>query len=489
MSYGNDPSQDPFGQPAPYGYGEQGGYAQGGYSQEGYSQGSYPQDGAYDSPGQGSAPYGWQNHGASPQQPQPPQQPQQPYSPYRSGGAPQAQQPYGYTGRPPYMPYGGGTPSGPFDTAAPKRGGNGVKIAIGVTAAIIAIFIAIGWGFAYMMRSMTEAAITHATSAATEDLRRRGYDPDNYVDANGRVTDEQVYRYSDSEDFQQYKSAVDTMYAKYMNMSDDELKDTLPEFSEEGVKQFGAFLTILADLKSANAFGDSRTTTDPQEITDYYQGQIDYLDELEQRLLNGEPLGTSVRIKTSDGRVIEVDGDKEPAYTKPDDVNATIAQWEHNITAVPITQGADGTYLETGEALAKAVGLTPNYDFQSVHQVCSSGRLGDDRSLGAYCPVTQDIIYINQGLDDFDAQISDIYYPNAVKHELAHALIHRICGTTQPPLGVDPEALTNSYATLYFGADRDMLQHNAEQGATWYVMTDASDEAARRVHTGQCQVN
>ncbi|RYQ01018.1 hypothetical protein PG22506_0452 [Bifidobacterium pseudolongum subsp. globosum] len=80
------------------------------------------------------------------------------------------------------------------------------------------------------------------------------------------------------------------------------------------------------------------------------------------------------------------------------------------------------------------------------------------------------------------------YYPNAVKHELAHAMIYRICGTTAPALRVDHEALTNSYATLYFGAERDVL-NSGVQNAPWYTMTDASDTAAQLVHDGHCSIS
>lgn len=395
---------------------------------------------------------------------------------YRPGRAPEDRNPYPSPFSGPYSPYA--------MTQRPERRGSGVKIAIGVVAAVIALFVGIGWAVVWATQSMVNGVIS---STASQQAEADSSDPQ--VGADGRVKNQKTYDYSPSDDFERYSDAVNAMYTKYKNLSDDELKDILPEYSKEGVKQYGAFLTILTDLKSALYFGDSRVTTDPQEITDYYNGQIAYLKDLESRFLEGKALGVSVHVKGLDGTVLEVDGDEDPAYTKPEDVDALTAQWESKIKAVPISQGSDGSYLQTGETLIASVGLTPNYDFQAVHKSCTmSGRLGDDETLAAYCPVTQSIVYINQNIPGFSSRIQDVYYPNAIKHELAHAMIHRICGTAQPPVGVDSEALTNSYTTLYFGGDRDVLQRSAD-GASWYRMTDASDEAARQVHAGECRAS
>lgn len=151
--------------------------------------------------------------------------------------------------------------------------------------------------------------------------------------------------------------------------------------------------------------------------------------------------------------------------------------------------GSDGTYLAAGEQLIASVGLSPTYDFKSVYDHCSgSTRLADETTLGAFCSATPNLIYINQNSRNWTYDVTGSYYPNAVKHEMAHAMIYRICGTTAPALRVDHEALTNSYATLYFGAERDVLNSGA-QNAPWYTMTDASDTAAQLVHDGHCSIS
>lgn len=373
-----------------------------------------------------------------------------------------------------------------------KRSDNRPGVAVGIIVGAIAFFLVlviVGCVAVFgVFKSQVDNAIANASDSALEDLRARGYDPDTYIDADGRVQDQKVYHYAQSEDFERYDAAVRAMFDKYKGMSDEEVNDILPEKSEEAVMQYGAFLMILTDLKSANSFGDSRTTTDPQEITDYYNAQIAYINDLEQRFLKGKALGTTVRIKKSDGTYFEVDGDEDPSYKKPDDVKTVAARWEEKIKAVPIGLGADGTYLQTGEALVQSVGLTATYDYQSVFDHCTRGRLSNEQTLAAYCSATQNMIYINQGSSNFANDVRDSYYPNAVKHELAHAMIHRICGSTAPPVGVDVEALTNSYTVLYFGGDYDHLQSGA-QNAPWYQMTDASHEAAKAVHNGQCKVS
>lgn len=171
------------------------------------------------------------------------------------------------------------------------------------------------------------------------------------------------------------------------------------------------------------------------------------------------------------------------------DIPTLTADWEQKIKAVPIAMGSDGTYLAAGEQLIASVGLSPTYDFKSVYDHCSgSTRLADETTLGAFCSATPNLIYINQDSRNWTYDVTGAYYPNAAKHELAHAMIYRICGTTAPALRVDHEALTNSYATLYFGAERDVLNLGA-QNAPWYTMTDASDAAAQLVHDGHCSIS
>ena len=73
-----------------------------------------------------------------------------------------------------------------------------------------------------------------------------------------------------------------------------------------------------------------------------------------------------------------------------------------------------------------------------------------------------------------------------VKHELAHRSILLTCGTIDPSIvGGRTEAVTNSYAYAYYGADRARTERN-QQGLTAYAADPESDAIAAKIHDGLC---
>lgn len=80
--------------------------------------------------------------------------------------------------------------------------------------------------------------------------------------------------------------------------------------------------------------------------------------------------------------------------------------------------------------------------------------------------------------------MTDPYFVDAARHELAHAMIHRICGTPAPSTLAQTEAVTNSYATHYFGA----TQLHRVAAPELYGMSTQSDADADAIHAGQCKV-
>lgn len=339
---------------------------------------------------------------------------------------------------------------------------------------------------------------------AASELESMGVDPDGYLDADGKVTNQKKYRYDQADKYAEYAKAVNDMDSKYDAMSDQELFDLLPEKSNEGIDYLMAFITWVQDRQTALRFGDVRTTTDPDEPDRYYAAEIKALADMESKMKAGEPLGFTVEVVDADGKRRTVDTDATEFHDNPqakqearpdspatDSIRETLStKWEHAILSVP-NDPVDGSFKQTGEKIITSVGLNYTYDFQSVYNYCySEGRLSDSQTLAVYCAATPNVIYINAdnlnlGVDQYSLP----YYASAIRHELAHAMIHRICGTPRPPMGVDSEALTNSYTVLYFGGDFDQLQQNAtEGGAPWYAMTEASHQAAKLVHDGQCSV-
>lgn len=351
---------------------------------------------------------------------------------------------------------------------------------------------------------------------------------------SGGGADATIYVYDQDPGFDAYAKAVSAMKDKWFSMSDQELLETLPTRDDAGIDQLMAFRTILTDLKSATLFGDNRETTNPHEASDYWAAKMARLNELEANYLAGRGLGYIVQLKDADGTVREVNTDANVAaktektitygYTElqdnlreqakagqnttprtqtpqptqeprqkqrhapePSTDAALLAQWENSIRAVPSTLGADGTYQQAAEAVAASVGFTVDYSMDNLHKACpgvSANTASADQMLMAYCPTTPTTMYFNTNHFDYAAQAANPYFVDAARHELAHAMIHRICGTPTPPTVAQTEAVTNSYATRYFGATQ--LQKSAMPEL--YGMSAQSDADADAIHVGQCQV-
>ena len=104
--------------------------------------------------------------------------------------------------------------------------------------------------------------------------------------------------------------------------------------------------------------------------------------------------------------------------------------------------------------------------------------------LAAFCSATPNYIYINNTLGS--DVTSDAYFADAMRHEIAHYLIYRRCGTSEPASigsGANAESTASSYAVLYLGANAKTLNRAMDSR---YHMNTASDEAAARIHAGQC---
>lgn len=351
---------------------------------------------------------------------------------------------------------------------------------------------------------------------------------------SGGGADATIYVYDQDPGFDAYVKAVSDMKDKWYSMSDQELLETLPTRDDAGIDQLMAFRAILGDLKSATYFGDSRETTNPHEASDYWAAKTARLDELEANYLAGRGLGYIVQLKNADGTVREVNTDanaavktektitsgytelqnnlKEQAKNKKDTAPRTqmpqptrkprqqqqqtpepstdaalLTQWEDAIRAVPSTIGADGTYQQAAEAVATSVGFTVDYSMDNLHRACpgvSANTASADQMLMAYCPTTPTTIYFNTSHFDYAAQVTDPYFVDAARHELAHAMIHRICGTPAPSTLAQTEAVTNSYATHYFGA----TQLHRVAAPELYGMSTQSDADADAIHAGQCKV-
>lgn len=152
-------------------------------------------------------------------------------------------------------------------------------------------------------------------------------------------------------------------------------------------------------------------------------------------------------------------------------------------------KGADGTYKKSGEFIAAMFGITIDYNYKDIYLHCAGTNLSEENTFAAYCSSALSKIYVNSNISGFDYMARSLYYPSAIKHEMAHYLIGKICaasGSTSPPIaGSKTEAVTSSFAVLFLGADRAELNNVGEAS---YWMTAGTDQIATEIHDDfQCK--
>ena len=164
--------------------------------------------------------------------------------------------------------------------------------------------------------------------------------------------------------------------------------------------------------------------------------------------------------------------------------NEAIIDIEEAVSQIATYVGSDGSYTESAVQILSAAGLEPVWGLEQMRGACqiSNEQLGS--WLAAFCSATPDKVYINTNLG---ADVTnDAYFADAMRHEIAHYLIYRRCGTSDPPsIGnqANAESVASSYAVLYLGANAKTLNRALDSR---YHMDQASDEAAARIHAGQC---
>lgn len=119
-----------------------------------------------------------------------------------------------------------------------------------------------------------------------------------------------------------------------------------------------------------------------------------------------------------------------------------------------------------------------------------SGEPGEgSAAVGYFCQGykdSRDKIFLNTAHPNWLTLKDDPWLLDTVKHELSHRSIMITCGTTQPSVaGGKVEAVTNSYAYAYYGADRARTERNQE-GIDEYKATPETDAIAKKIHDGQC---
>jgi hypothetical protein len=106
--------------------------------------------------------------------------------------------------------------------------------------------------------------------------------------------------------------------------------------------------------------------------------------------------------------------------------------------------------------------------------------------LAWYCGGEPYLIRLNTSGVAMPEMLYELEFIDHVKHELAHLIIdRRWCSPLPIPDSAETEGITNSYAVLFLGADRDVLidRTSAFPG---YTMTPDTDAAATMIHSDTC---
>ncbi|MDO5676791.1 MAG: hypothetical protein Q4G35_04700 [Propionibacteriaceae bacterium] len=276
-----------------------------------------------------------------------------------------------------------------------------------------------------------------------------------------------------------------------------EIYNLVPQGEAVGKDYIEAFRLTYVDMISAWKFGglggESRSTLG-LEMDDRIDGSLQRIAELERKLLAGEHLGVSWAItgtdnvrRVYDGRNPALDQPPPPPPEPEPTVEADASGYEFVRAQQPWLDDA-GTYTKAGEELAAAFGIRVSYSFEEMVKHCPSSKNYADWA-GAFCGNTPSTIYIPLDIAShsyYPGFLADHTYLDVVRHEIAHSLIFDTCGTFAPAIAGDLyEGMTNSYAVLYLGANRDEL-FVGEMNGYKYAMTDQTDSLAQAVHAGNC---
>lgn len=298
-----------------------------------------------------------------------------------------------------------------------------------------------------------------------------------------------TYTDTDSKYYKQYLGELSRMETTYLpKIQDGSIYDLLPQGEAAGEEYVRTFQAALAEYRNASMFGGA-DSTDLAEVDDRVQADILKLKGLEKRFLKGEDLQFSYRIGHPDGTSTTGSGKPKSTEPAPKKKATTLQEVWKKVAAVKTEKDADGRYIGAGERIAKAAGVTISYSAEGLGDYCPGTR-GKGETVGWYCTAIPEVIWIpGEDKSIYPAYYRDPRYVDTVRHELAHHMIDRICGTTAPPITGDDryEAATNSFAVLFLGGSRDRLDDVLDKDRARYKTDQASDDAARSIAEGRCQ--
>lgn len=378
-------------------------------------------------------------------------------------------------------------PQYPYPPRRPRKNHTVAAVIVSVIAVVALFFVVMFFGLLLLIGAASGSSTASGGPTKLPSPGMTSSTPgddatDMFNDDGGSrapVSDKPIGSCDDTEGYKNYAQVVNETYDRYKRQLDNGtiIEDNGLKRTEDDWNYVHDYMIVLTDYHASLYFGCATQSTSVDEVNDQYDAKAQEVRDYEAKFKAHKDLGVTVKITGRDGQTYESDG-KAPEKTD-------VTELENRIKAVPMKPGADGTWIDTGDALVKAAGLTANYDYAQIGQYCRRS-FGDTKTVeAAFCSASPTVVYVNENHPNFNRSITSSYYADVIKHELAHALINMQCGTTDPAVGADGEGLANSYAVKYLAADRTNLQDNV-QDYPEYAITAATDRGADMVHAGQC---
>lgn len=293
------------------------------------------------------------------------------------------------------------------------------------------------------------------------------------------------YRYDSCDQYRQYVNEIKAMHDKYHAMPAAQINEYVKALPN-AQSAVDSWLKALDHMLEATSYGDARRSMNRNDATTYYTAKLADLHQLEYDFKIHKSYHISIQTHTTaTGSYFEIvltqdDSHHAPSPQQLDSIERQIASFQGQA-------GQDGTYLQSGEQMLSIAGLHANYDFQSMGNYCPSTE-ADQYAFAAFCEGKADTVFVNTGHEAYPYVVRSTQYLDELRHEIAHYLVYSRCETSVPPLHVENEGMTNSYAVMYLGANRDTL-NSTSVSFPEYAMNAQTDQAAASAHAGTCVVD
>lgn len=293
------------------------------------------------------------------------------------------------------------------------------------------------------------------------------------------------YRYDSCDQYRQYVNEIKAMHDKYHAMPADQINEYVKVLTDPQ-SAIDSWLKTLDHMAQATSYGDARRSMSRDQAANYYSAKLDDLHQLEYDFkINKSYRISIVTNSTVTGTYFEIVFTRDDRHHMPSPQQ--LDSIEQQIAAFQGQAGQDGTYAQSGEQMLSIAGLHADYDFRSISQYCPS-MTTDPYTFAAFCEQKADTVFVNTGHEAYPSVVRTAEYLDELRHEIAHSMVYSRCDTVAPPLHAETEGMTNSYAVMYLGANRDTLSRT---GASFpqYAMNEQTDQAAASAHAGTCVVD